>query len=73
MLLSDHERRQRFIDQYAASYLAAEASRRCEQAELAGTGHSYGRSQPVEDAFFLAKCAWDQFERLDLRDERYGG
>lgn len=65
-------RRQRFIDSYAAAYLAAEASRATEFAQLNGTAHSYGKRQPVEDAFYLAKCAWEQAESLGvLISERY--
>lgn len=74
MLLAEGDaRRQRFIDNYAAAYLAAEASRASEFAELHGTAHSYGKRQPVEDAFFLAKCAWEQAEKLGVLDnERHG-
>lgn len=58
-------RRRAFIDHYVAAYLAAEASRETERAEQTGSSHSYGRTQPVEDAFFLAECAWSHLVELD--------
>lgn len=64
----DHDRRQRFIDCYVASFLAAEASCALQRAEVEHTNLSE-QNQPLQNAFFLAKSAWRQAQQLGILDE----
>jgi hypothetical protein len=64
----DHDRRQRFIDCYVASFLAAEASRALQRAEVEHTTLAE-QHQPLENAFILAMGAWKQAQQLGILDQ----
>lgn len=53
-----------FIDSYVATFLASYMAGTYDRDCMNGhTGDPY-KNQPVEDAKFLAECAWKQMENL---------
>lgn len=56
---------QQFKDQYVASFLAAYMANRYDEDCMTGHIHKPYNHQPIEDALFLANCAWQQL--LDLK------
>jgi len=62
-----------FITRFIASFLAAWCVKEYEDVCMSGNFEKMTKSQPVEDAEYLAECAWQQCkEHLGPLAKRYG-
>ena len=56
---------QQFIDHYVATFLASYMAVHFDNDCLHGHPSKRYNHQPVEDAIFCAKCAWNQLKELE--------